>query len=171
MGRELLGEAASVRGDGRADEVQRLRRVEAVRVADAVALAVGHERVVGEDDARSTEQVGTAGVTEAGPTLVHVVLDELVADRVVAGDQRRRREEPREAVPGDRLARAAAGAATVEEVLDTEADEVDAGSHRQRVDQALSRQGTVLALADAGGNRPAAIRSHLVRRNSAALRR
>ena len=53
-------EAAAVCGNSRGDEAQRLRRVEPVGIADAVALAVCDERVVGEDDVRSSEQVGAA---------------------------------------------------------------------------------------------------------------
>src|SRR5215468_2493626 len=160
----------AVSGDDRVDEVQRRRRVEAVRVPDAVALAVGHERVVGEDDVRPAEKIGTAGVAEAGAALVDVVLDERVADRVVAGDQSRRREEPREGVAWGRLARAAARAASVDEVLDAVADEVDARSHRERVDKPLGRQCSVLALRHAGRNRPAAVVAD-ERRNGAARRR
>src|SRR6185295_7193614 len=132
-----------------------------------VALAVCDERVVGEDDVRSSEQVRPAGVAEAGPALVDVILDELIADRVLACDQRRRCEEPRERVTGHRLARSAARSAPVNEVLDAKANEVDGRSHRQRVHQAFRGKSPVLVAGRAAWNRAATVGASQARRNSA----
>src|SRR4051794_27979286 len=88
-------------------------------------------------------------------------LDELLADDVVARDERRQAVEPREDIADRRLARATARAAADDVVLDAVADEADGLAVLQRVDQTLARKPAVLAASFRRRNRAARIRGRI----------
>src|SRR3954454_12655499 len=116
--------------------------VDALRVGDALAVGVRDVRVDRQHGVRPAEQIGAAGVAEAGAAVVLRVADELVRVGVAAGHELGCRAHSR---PGAGPAGARHGlveelAGQLDLVLDAIADVIDAGAVREGVHEARSGQ-------------------------------
>src|SRR4029453_1854187 len=116
------------------DEAQDVGQVDALRVGNACAVAVGDVRVHREDGVRTAQYVGTAGIAEAkaafASTGIGRQLDEFNTLYVVALNQQAGREISREKKNCFR------GAPAADESLHAITDDVDLRVHGQRVDEA-----------------------------------